>query len=86
MVSTSDGASRLLAGEPREIGGHARDRYVYAATNGVFRTKARIGDIVSQGQVLGEIRLTETSVITVTAPLDGMIRGLTRDDVPVIAC
>ena len=54
MVSTSDGASRLLAGEPREIGGHARDRYVYAATNGVFRTKARIGDIVSQGQDLGK--------------------------------
>jgi xanthine dehydrogenase accessory factor len=79
----TDGASRPLAGEPREIWGHARDRYVYAATNGVFRTKAQIGDIVSQGQVLGEIRLIETSVITVTAPLDGMIRGLTRDDVPV---
>lgn len=79
----TDGASRPLAGEPREIGGHARDRYVYAAANGVFRTRAHIGDIVSQGHVLGEIRLTETSVITVIAPLDGMIRGLTRDDVPV---
>ncbi len=77
------GVSLPLAGEPREIRGHARDRYVYAEADGVFRTKARIGDIVSQGQTLGEIRLTVMSVIIVTAPLDGVIRGLTRDGVPV---
>jgi xanthine dehydrogenase accessory factor len=33
------GASRPLAGEPRELGGHARDRYVYAPGDGIFRTK-----------------------------------------------
>src|SRR5262249_4683524 len=41
-----EGASRILAGEPREIAGHGRDRYVYAPFDGVFRTKARIGDAV----------------------------------------
>jgi hypothetical protein len=40
---------RCQAREPREIGGHGRDRYVYAPLDGVFHTKARIGDAVRQG-------------------------------------
>ena len=72
------GASLPLAGEPREIDGHARDRYVYAPCDGVFRTKARIGDQVEKGQEIAEIGST-----TLTAPLDGVLRGLTRDGVPV---
>jgi len=74
----TEGASRSLAGEPREIGGHARDRYVYAPFDGVFRTKARIGDAVRKGQEIAEIGST-----ALTAPLDGVLRGLTRDGVPV---
>ena len=74
----TDGASRLLAGEPREIAGHARDRYVYAPLDGVFRTKARIGDVVGKGQQIAEIGST-----ALTAPLAGVLRGLTRDGVPV---
>jgi xanthine dehydrogenase accessory factor len=73
-----DGASRPLAGEPREIQGHARDRYVYAPVEGVFRTNARIGDAVRQGEAIATI-----DGAVVTAPLDGVLRGLTRDGVPV---
>jgi xanthine dehydrogenase accessory factor len=72
------GASRPLAGEPREIAGHARDRYVYAPFDGVFRTKARIGDAVRKGQEIAEI-----GSMALTAPLDGLLRGLTRHGVPV---
>jgi xanthine dehydrogenase accessory factor len=72
------GASRPLGGEPRELGGHARDRYVYAPLDGVFRTKARIGDVVRRGQEIAEI-----GSVAVTAPLDGVLRGLTRDGVSV---
>jgi xanthine dehydrogenase accessory factor len=72
------GASSPLAGEPRAIAGHARDRYVYAPVEGVFRTKAQIGDTVRSGQELAEIAATVLS-----APLDGVLRGLTHDDVPV---
>jgi xanthine dehydrogenase accessory factor len=72
------GASLALAGEPREIEGHARDRYVYAPFDGVFRTKARIGEEVRQGQEIAEIGFT-----LLTAPLDGVLRGLTRDGVTV---
>ena len=74
----TDGTSRILAGEPQEIAGHARDRYVYAPFDGVFRTKARIGDEVRKGQEVAEI-----GSMALTAPLDGLLRGLTRDGVPV---
>ena len=74
----TEGASRPLAGEPRDIAGHARDRYVYAPIDGIFRTKARIGDPVRKGQEIAEI-----GSMALTAPLDGVLRGLTRDGVPV---
>jgi xanthine dehydrogenase accessory factor len=32
------GATRPLAGEPREVAGHGRDRYVYAPHVGIFHT------------------------------------------------
>ena len=72
------GATRPLAGEPRQIGGHARERYVYAPAEGIFRTDCQIGDPVAVGQVVARIGPTE-----LVAPLDGVLRGLTRDGVPV---
>lgn len=74
----TEGSSLPLAGEPRALRGHARDRYVYAPLDGIFRTKARIGDVVRQGQEIAEIAST-----TLSAPLDGVLRGLTGDGVPV---
>jgi len=69
-----------LAGEPRALGGHARDRYVYAPCEGVFRTRAEIGDRVDQGQPIATIGET-----VLVAPVAGVLRGLTHDGVPVIA-
>lgn len=74
----TEGASLPRAGEPRDMGGHARDRYVYAPFDGVFHTKARIGDVVRQAQELAWI-----DSMVLAAPLDGVLRGLTRDGVPV---
>jgi len=54
------------------------NRYVYAPFDGVFRTKARIGDEVRKGQAIAEI-----GSMALAAPLDGLLRGLTRDGVPV---
>lgn len=76
----TEGASLPLAGEPRAIAGHARDRYVYAPVDGVLRTKARIGDAVRRGEEVA--RLGDATLL---APLDGVLRGLTHDDVPVAA-
>lgn len=72
------GASRPLGGEPREIEGHARDRYVYAPTTGSFHTKASIGDRVNRGDFVARIGTTD-----LRAPLSGALRGLSRDGVPV---
>ena len=74
----SRGGSMTLAGEPREIEGHGRDRYVYAPLDGVFRTRARIADKVRRGEEVAEI-----DPMVLTAPLDGVLRGLTHDGVPV---
>lgn len=74
----TDGASLPLAGEPREIESHARDRYVYASFDGVFRTMSRIGDVVRRGQ-----EITQINSMVLAAPLDGVLRGLAHDGVPV---
>ncbi len=73
-----EGSTSPLAGEPNPIGGHTRDRYVYAPCAGVFHTSHQIGDIVSQGEEIARINETRLA-----APLGGVIRGLTHDSVPV---
>jgi xanthine dehydrogenase accessory factor len=72
------GGAAALKGEPVSLAGHARDRYVYAPLEGVFRTSLQVGDAVRQAQVLAQINGQP-----LTAPLDGVLRGLTRDGVPV---
>jgi xanthine dehydrogenase accessory factor len=74
------GASKPLVGEPRAIGGAARERYVYAPAEGLFRTNLHIGDAVRAGQGVASIGET-----VLTAPIDGVLRGLTHDRVPVAA-
>jgi len=72
------GATRPLEGEPQTIGGHARDRYVYAPAAGVFRTTFRVGDMVTSGQEVATIGESHLH-----APITGILRGLTHDNVPV---
>jgi xanthine dehydrogenase accessory factor len=72
------GATRTLAGEPRSFEGHGRDRFVYAPVAGVLRTGARIAQRVVAGEVVATIGDAQ-----LRAPLDGIVRGLTHDGVPV---
>lgn len=72
------GRTHDLSGEPQEIGGHARGRYVYAPATGVFETSLNIGDRVEQGQEVARIDQT-----LLRAPLTGCLRGLTHDGVLV---
>ena len=72
------GPTLPLAGEPRAIAGHGRDRYVYASVAGVSRTGRAIGELVELGECVGTIG--ETPLL---APLSGILRGLVRDGVPV---
>ncbi len=72
------GATRELGGEPRSVDGHARDRFVYAPVAGEMRTDAAIGQSVRAGEVVASI-----DGEPLAAPLDGILRGLTHDGVPV---
>jgi xanthine dehydrogenase accessory factor len=72
------GATRALAGEPRSFAGHGRDRFVYAPASGVLRTDAAIGQSVRAGEPVAAIGDEQLA-----APLDGILRGLTHDGVPV---
>jgi len=72
------GSTRPLEGEPQAIAGHARDRYVYSPAEGIFHTALQIGDRVSAGQEVARV-----NEILLYAPISGILRGLTHDDVPV---
>jgi len=72
------GTTNPLEGEPKEIEGHARDRYVYAPRAGLFRTDHQIGDVVAEGEELACIDTTP-----MLAPIAGVLRGLSHDGVPV---
>lgn len=72
------GATNPLQGEPREIDGHARDRYVYASIAGTFHTSLQIGDMVESGQEVARVDSTP-----LLAPITGVLRGLTRDGVSI---
>ena len=72
------GATSPLQGEPIEIEGFARDRYVYAPAAGTFHTSLQIGDYVIQG-----LEVARVDSIPLLAPITGILRGLTHDGVPV---
>jgi xanthine dehydrogenase accessory factor len=72
------GKTRDLGGEPIAFEGHARDRYVYAPLSGNFSTRFQVGDQVAAGQVIAAI-----NEMQLTAPISGVLRGITHDNVPV---
>jgi xanthine dehydrogenase accessory factor len=63
-----------LAGEPRAIDGHTRDRFVYSPLAGKFQTRFDIGAVVVAGEEVGRIGNTPFY-----APLSGCLRGLAQD-------
>jgi xanthine dehydrogenase accessory factor len=72
------GSTMPLDGEPISFEGHARDRYVYAPLTGKFSTLYQVGDTVLAGHMVAVVN--DTPLI---APISGMLRGITHDDVPV---
>jgi len=74
------GRTRNLEGEPQEINGHARDRYVYAPHAGVFSTNLCIGDFVDEDQHIANL-----AGASLRAPIAGVLRGLTHDGAYVSA-
>lgn len=65
-------------GVPGNIGGQTIRRLIKAPVDGVFHPEKNIGDIVKEGERVGNV-----DGVAVCAQTDGMIRGLLQDGVPV---
>lgn len=69
-------------GIPGIIAGFGRERVIYSPAAGIVRNVCHITDTVKKGQTIAIIE-TDKESISVTATLDGLLRGLIRDGYPV---
>jgi len=69
-----EGAAAPLEGEPRELAGHRRERFVYSPAAGVFGTALDIGARVAACALIGRV-----GSMDIRAPLGGTLRGLSHD-------
>lgn len=70
------GETRDADGVARALGGVGKERFVYSARPGVWRTPLDVGAQVFKGFVLGHLDSQP-----VKAPMDGFLRGIARDGV-----
>jgi xanthine dehydrogenase accessory factor len=76
----AQGEAEPYTGEPIEIGGYAKARYLYAASGGMFRTMLDLGSRVARHQVVGDVASTP-----LIAQIGGTIRGIVRNGLVVSA-
>lgn len=74
------GTAAANTGTPGVIGGHGAERVLRAPGDGTVLWRARIGDPVAAGAVIGTVADGE-----VRAPFDGLVRGLIADGTVVHA-
>lgn len=72
------GSAEPNSGIPGVIAGHGRDRVVRSPGCGVFRGRRRIGEVVKQGEVIATV-----GDVSVEATIDGVLRGMLHDGIPV---
>jgi xanthine dehydrogenase accessory factor len=72
------GTALPLQGEPRQLGGFGRERFVYAPAHGAISTSRIIGEWVEAGEVVARLGATPLH-----APIAGYLRGLTHSGVVV---
>ncbi|MDC7247867.1 MAG: selenium-dependent molybdenum cofactor biosynthesis protein YqeB, partial [Sphaerochaetaceae bacterium] len=74
----AEGEAAANTGIPGIIGGYGAERVIHSSVEGVFFSVCSIGDIVRKGDVIAHIGKTE-----VTATIDGVLRGMLHDGLPV---
>lgn len=74
------GCAAKNTGIPGEISGYTVERLLRAPCDGIFHPILAIGDIVKAGQTVAMV-----DDQPVTAQIDGIVRGLLQDNVPVKA-
>ena len=65
-------------GVPGNIGGYTSERVIHSPAEGVMKNVCQISDLVKNGDIIAYI--DDTSV---TATIDGVLRGLLKDDIRV---
>jgi xanthine dehydrogenase accessory factor len=68
-----NGEAAPNTGVPGNIGGHTATRVLRAPASGIFETEREIGNHIAAGETVGTV-----AGKSVTAGLDGMLRGLIR--------
>ena len=76
------GSAYPNTGIPGIIGGYGAERVIHAPAAGILKNRSKIGDIVEAGQVLAVIE-GEAGTTEVPATINGLLRGLIRDNYPV---
>jgi len=76
----TEGEADPYTGEPIEIAGHSKDRYLYAPRAGIFRTPLDLGARVEAGQVVGHVEGEP-----LVAKVGGIIRGIVKAGLSVQA-
>ena len=79
-----DGAAIPNSGVPGLIGGYGIERLIRATADGSFRGAVAIGDTVKAGDVVGYVETgSGISRVPIQAQIDGVVRGILQDGVPV---
>jgi xanthine dehydrogenase accessory factor len=76
----TEGEADPYTGEPVEIAGHGKDRYLYAPRAGTFRTPLDLGARVEVGQIVGRVEDEPLST-----KVSGIVRGVVKDGLSVQA-
>jgi xanthine dehydrogenase accessory factor len=76
----AEGEADAYTGEPIEIAGYGKDRYLYAPRAGTFRTPLDLGARVGAGQVVGHVEGEP-----LVAKVGGIVRGIVKNGLSVPA-
>jgi len=78
-----NGSPKPNTGIPGSINGHTSDRVIHSTSTGYIKNIIHIGDVVRLGQEMARIYTNPEFVgeyVSVSATLDGIVRGLIREN------
>ena len=78
-----EGSALPDTGVPGLIQGYGSERVIHAPADGRIENLAKIGDPVKKGEPIARIFGGTGQITEVPATLDGLLRGLIRNDYPV---
>ena len=78
-----EGCAIPNTGVPGVIKGFGKERVIHSPAEGILKNICHITDMVKKGQILAEIETKDGEIVDVKASMDGLLRGLIRDDYPV---